>query len=486
MTKLRLLVGATAILMPLAFSPLAASGAALKTFSTTQPLTTPPLHGTLPHGQGTVAVTQLTADPARPYADDPSGKGPPSELVVVGRSRGEQRADGTYHGHITIAAIAGNELFSVDTNPGETKTGPLDSLTQALCTSTGGVVCLGVLTAKSTTTTTGSTNHFEVANLSVGSPAGTILPAGLSAISAQAATSDGNITSDGTCQTATGSTLITKAGLGPTILADVIKSTTISKACNNAAPTETDSSTVIPTTGTVTALLNSIPSAGCATGGSANPDGSPGGAANTVAGLPPLLTLVCNSADQNPSAPTNSTDGAQQATSPYGVREALDVFALTTGSSALLKVSTAASESTATAPPLAPCPAGTTGTSPNCTPVGVTCPKGQSGNPCMSTANVCNKGGDNDCVSGSGPNGPSIGEGGAIDKARDCREMVENTTGCPGANGSGNNGNGGGNGNAVSSSTLPFTGLDALPIGILGLLMLGTGLALRRFSGLVD
>ena len=63
----------------------AASGAALKTFSTTQPQTTPPLHGTLPHGQGTVAVTQLTADPARPYANDPSGKGPPSELVVVGR-----------------------------------------------------------------------------------------------------------------------------------------------------------------------------------------------------------------------------------------------------------------------------------------------------------------------------------------------------------------------------------------------------------------
>ena len=344
MTKLRLLVGATAMLMPLTLTPLSASGAALNTFQTTKAETTPPLHGTLPHGEGTVAVTQLTPDPTRPYSSDPSGKTAPSELLVVGRARGEQRADGTYHGHITIAALAGTELLSIDTNPGESKTGPLDSVTSALCSSTGGAVCLGVVTANSTTTATGSTNHFAVANLQLGGLPGVTLPPGvLSALGATAASSDGNITSDGTCQTATGSTLITNANLGPTILADVIKSSTVSKACNNAAPTETDSSTVIPTTGAVTGLLNAIPSAGCASGGNPNPDGSAGGTANTVAGLAGVLDLVCNAADQSPAAATNSSDGGKQATSPYGVREGLDAFVLALGGgSSLVKLTTAA------------------------------------------------------------------------------------------------------------------------------------------------
>jgi hypothetical protein len=483
MSKLRLLVGATAMLMPLAFTPLSASGAALNTFTTTKPETTPPLHGTLPHGEGTVAVTQLTPDSTRPYSNDPSGKTAPSELLVVGRSRGEQRADGTYHGHITIAQVAGIELLSVDTNPGETKTGPLDSLTSALCSSTGGAVCLGVVTANSATTATGSTNHFAVANLQLGGLPGVTLPAGvLSALGATAAQSDGNITSDGTCQTATGSTLITKANLGPTILADVIKSSTISKACNNAAPTETDSSTVIPTTGSVTGLLNAIPSAGCASGGNPNPDGSPGGTANTVAGLPGVLDLVCNSADQSPAAATNSTDGAQQATSPYGVREALDAFVLALGgSTSLVKLTTGASDSTATAPPATStaCPAGQVGTEPNCTtPVTTKTP----------STHVCNSGGDNDCVSGSGPTGPSIPEGGATDLARDCKEGVENTPAskCPGNGGNGGNGAGNGTTGTKAASTLPFTGLDPLPIGLLGLLLLGTGFAMRRYSGLLD
>jgi hypothetical protein len=479
MTKLRLLVGATAMLMPLAFTPLSASGAALRTFTTTKPLTTPPLHGTLPHGEGTVAVTELSPSTTRPYSDDPSGKTAPSELLVVGRSRGEQRADGTYHGHITIAQVAGIELLAIDTNPGESKTGPLDSITSQLCASTGGAVCLGVVTANSTTTTTGSTNHFAVANLQLGGLPGVTLPPGvLSALGATAASSDGNITSDGTCQTATGSTLITNANLGPTILADVIKSSTISKACNNGTKTETDSSTVIPTTGTVTSLLNAIPATGCANGGNPNPDGSAGGTANTTAGLPGLVDLVCNAADQSPSAATNSTDGGQQANSPYGVREALDAFVLALGgASPLVKITTGASDSTATAPP-APasttCPAGQVGTEPNCT----TPTKTTTG-----SGHVCNSGGDNDCVSGSGPTGPSIGEGGAIDKARDCREAVENTPACPGTGGNGGGGNGNG---AQNASTLPFTGLNALPLGLLGLVLLGTGLAMRRFSGLVD
>ncbi|MGI8803872.1 MAG: hypothetical protein ACR2KV_17200 [Solirubrobacteraceae bacterium] len=483
-------MGATAMMIPLALTPLSASGAALSTFQTTQPETTPPLHGTNPHGQGTAAVTQLLPDSTRPYSGDPTGATAPTELLVVGRARGEQRADGTYHGHITIAALAGIELLAVDTNPGETKQGPLDSLTQALCMSTGGVVCIGVVTANSATTTTGSTNHFETANLSLGSPAGVTLPVGLAALGAQAATSDGNIQTDPItgCQTATGSSLVNKAGLGALILTDVIKSSTISKACPGQTPTETDSSTVIPTTGAITNLLSSVPNNACATGGNANPDGSPGGTANTKAGLPLVLDIVCNAADQNPGAATNSTDGGKQATSPYGVREALAAFVLALGGTSAVKLTTAAAESTATAQTAATCAAGQTGTPPNCVTPPQTCPSGQTGTPpnCVNTkvpsTHVCNKGGDNDCVTGSGPTGPSIAEGGATDVARDCKEGVENTPAC--ASGTGNNGNG--TTNAKSAATLPFTGLDALPVGLLGLALLGTGLAMRKFSGLAD
>ncbi len=484
MMKLRLVVGATAVAIPLAFAAIPASGAALNTFQTTKPETTPPLHGTLPHGEGTVAVTQLLPSSARPYSNDPSGITAPSELLVVGRARGEMRADGTYHGHITIAQVAGIELLSIDTNPGETKTGPLDSITSGLCSSTGGAVCLGVVTANSATTTTGSTNHFAVANLQLGGLPGVTLPPGvLSALGATAASADGNIATDPVtgCQTSTGDTLITNANLGPTILADVIKSSTISKACPGQTPTETDSSTVIPTTGTITNLLTTVPNSACATGGNPNPDGSAGGTANTVSGIPVVLDLVCNAADQNPGVATNSSEGGQQATSPYGVREGLDAFVLALGGGpALVKLSTAASDSTATAQAAqaATCPAGQTGTPPNCT----TPPPTKT-----PSTHVCNTGGDNDCVTGSGPTGPSIKEGGATDLARDCREGVENTPACPGAKTTGNNGAGtSGPATAQPRSTLPFTGLDVLPVGLLGLVLLGTGLALRRFSGMVD
>ena len=84
------------------------------------PKTEPPLHGTNPHGQGSVAVVDIS-----PTAQRPSGRSDrqsDSEDVVVGRARGEQRADGSYHGHITVAALFGNEILGgADTNAGESK-----------------------------------------------------------------------------------------------------------------------------------------------------------------------------------------------------------------------------------------------------------------------------------------------------------------------------------------------------------------------------
>jgi hypothetical protein len=283
------------------------------------PTTTPPLHGTNPHGQGTVAVIDTNPDPSRPYGGDTVGASN-NEDIVVGRSRGEQRPDGTYHGHITVAALFGNEIVGVDTNPGETKHGPLNavqtSLLDALCDGSGNQICLSAVTVDSTTTDTGSTNHFGVAHATLGGPTG---------IDVGAAESDGNISSDGTCQTSTGSSQAADVKAGGNAVASVAKSSTTSKACKGQAPQQTNQSSVIQLGGTAVPL----PAAGCGDG-----------TADTVTDIPTLLPIVCNADD------TNGT----QAPAPYGVREALDAFVLATGNAALAKLTVAAAESRAVAP----------------------------------------------------------------------------------------------------------------------------------------
>ncbi|HEV2769985.1 MAG TPA: hypothetical protein VGV40_07365, partial [Solirubrobacteraceae bacterium] len=91
----------------------------------------PPLNGTNPHGQGGVALTDLNPDPARPQGSDTAGSDT-GEEAVVGRSRGEQQADGTYRGRITILALFGQEVLGVETGPGETEAGPLDAVQQGV------------------------------------------------------------------------------------------------------------------------------------------------------------------------------------------------------------------------------------------------------------------------------------------------------------------------------------------------------------------
>ena len=135
----------------------------------TDPKTQPPTHGTDPHAQGGVAVVDVDPSSERPLSADPTGKDS-GEDVIVGRARGEKVND-AYHGHITIASLFGSELAGVDSAPGETKNGPLQSLQTSvldpLCTSTNQQVCLSVLTANSATTATGSTNDFAVARASL-------------------------------------------------------------------------------------------------------------------------------------------------------------------------------------------------------------------------------------------------------------------------------------------------------------------------------
>jgi hypothetical protein len=94
----------------------------------------PPLHGTNPHGQGTVITGDLAPTGQRPLSGNPSGGQPQpqnNEEIVVGRARGEKDGSG-YHGHITIAALLGNELVGVDTRPGQSASGPLEAEVLAL------------------------------------------------------------------------------------------------------------------------------------------------------------------------------------------------------------------------------------------------------------------------------------------------------------------------------------------------------------------
>jgi hypothetical protein len=442
------------------------------------PTTTPPLHGSNPHGQGTVAVVDTNPDPKRPFSSDTTGK-TDNEDIVVGRSRGEQSSDGSYHGHITVAALFGNELIGVDSKPGQTNHGPLDALqTQlldAICSGSGGQLCLSLLTADSATTTSGSTNHFSVAHAKLGGDSG---------IEAGAAESNGNISGDSSCQTAHGDSTVADVKAGGNAVASVAKSSTDSKACQGQAPTQTDQSSVINLGGQGVP----IPAPGCADG-----------TADTVTGIPTLLPLICNGDDAN----------AGQGSNPYGVRDALDAFVLATGTTAAAKLTTAGSESTATAPPAA---GGETGpqcsdgvdndgdglidaADPGChsdgnatNPSSYVPSDNDESNPLTGSSNPPshgnNNGGGVKGSTGSGGNGkPECSDG--IDNDGD--NLIDEAD--PGCHSDGNannpssynpNDNSEANGAVpASSSGLPFTGTDVLTIALIGALLLAAGLALR-------
>lgn len=437
------------------------------------PRTEPPLHGTNPHGQGTAAVIDLAPDAKRPYSADPSG-GPDSEDIVVGRARGEQRPDGTYHGHITIAALFGNEILGVDTNPGESKHGPLDAVQQALltplCNATANQICLSAVTADSTTTSTGSTNRFSAAHATLGTAA--------VGLDVGAVESNGNISSDADCQTSHGDSQVADVSAGGTVAVGVAKSSTDTRACRGQAPTQTNTSSVLELAGS----LLPIPAVGCA-------DGTP----DSETGLPLVLPIVCNADD------TNGT----QAAAPYGVRDALDVYVLAAGPTALAKLSTASSESLAavpaavTPPPTTPPPTTTTPTPTTPAPTATTpAPTATTPAPTATTPTPAptpsDDGGDDD-TSGSGPVDDNADNGGG--GAPECSDKVDNDgdglidSRDPGCHTDGNannpasfnpNDDSEANGAPLASADkLPFTGTDLLGLGLAGSLLLAAGLAIR-------
>jgi LPXTG-motif cell wall-anchored protein len=282
----------------------------------TDPQRQPPLHGSNDHGQGTVALVDVSPSDERPLGGNPDGSDAGPEEVVAGRSRGEKQGDGSFHGHITLLALFGNELAGVNSTPGQSNHGPLEALQvnvlDPLCNGSAQQVCLQVLRADSATTSSGSINDFAVARAQLG---------GQNGLRVGAAESQGAITEDPTCQTSGGVSRTANVQAQGNVVAAVANSSSTSKSCTGQAPVVTNTSQVINLGGTGVP----IPAPGCANG---TPD--------TVTGIPTLLPVICN---------------ADEIVGAAGVRDALDVFVLATANSALVRESTAASESKSTAPP---------------------------------------------------------------------------------------------------------------------------------------
>jgi hypothetical protein len=294
----------------------------------------PPLHGTNPHGEGTVGTVDLNPSASAPLPGDPAAG---DEDIVVGDSRGEQNG-GTYHGrveilHVKLLGLINQDIGRFETNPGQTNNGPLGpvqaAINSAICTPLGQPAgCVSVLAINSATTGTGSSNSFQLAgaNLTAALPV-----VGALTVAGGVAGSQGNISENATCQTATGSSNVANASVGATtitgvspITASVLSASSTSKACNNGTKSTTNDSTVA----TIAGQGIPVPATGCS---------GPNEVPNTsFTPLAPIVAAVCNADD--------TSNG--QASAPYGVREALTVFGL----AGVLKVALSGPESHAVAP----------------------------------------------------------------------------------------------------------------------------------------
>jgi hypothetical protein len=392
--------------------------------------TEPGISGTNPHGQG--EVLDLTTD--APLLEDIVG------TVILGQSRGEQDAAGNYHGNVTVLSVSGLGIdVSFPTDEGETETSPLDPINEAvldgLCTATD--ICLGILEFESATTANGSSNNFSVLRADVLD--GTV--------SADAAQSEGNISDDGECQTADGSSTVADAGVGGILGDDVVSAETVtseshSEACNDGSESATADSEVVDLTALDLDLGGLVETTliGCEEGDTVDdPFSIVGGILGQA--LFDILGGVCNGDD---------TNGAQ-ADSPYNVRKALgadilDLLQEALGTDLNLDIST--SESLARAPG-GDCPDPTDQSDPDCPPIDE-CP---------------------DPTDASDPDCPPID---------DCpNPNNENDPDCPDITvESGGPGGPGGPSADDPDDDLPFTGADIGTLSLIGLGVMALGLAL--------
>ena len=249
------------------------------------PETAPPLDGGTPHAEGAVIDT----DVENPILPDLG--------VTVGESRGEQDSEGKYSGVVNVITVTGLGApigLGISTGEGETATGPLGPLNDALdelCTASD--LCLSVLDYDSSTTEDGSENSFSAASVD--------LLDGV--VAAGAVSSRGDISETDRCQTADSDSSAANAGvLQGTVDADVLASESHSEACRGEAPDSTNDSTVASLNGTgLLALL------GCDEG--TVDDEFPDAPLNAI------VNGVCNGDDTNGS----------QAEAPYNVRKALGI-----------------------------------------------------------------------------------------------------------------------------------------------------------------
>jgi hypothetical protein len=390
----------------------------------------PPAHGTNPHGQGTVGVLDeslFSPDPETlPY---PYEEGGASEAIVIGRSRGEQNPDGTYHGHVSILTLFGNEILEgADTDEGETDGGPVTDLNQALdeiCADAPILLCLEILDIDSETDENGSENSFKLVGAGVGLSEDLYL-------FVDGGSSRGEIREEGGCQTATGESTVGSLEV-PIFELAAGSSESRSTACNDGTTTQANESNALFFDLRLVEALDL--DADCENG---VPD---------TAFLEILfVAAICNADD-------SSSTGGTQLDHPYGVREAFTLFIvdfLELGGEnggpeflgvpvvipILLKTTLAAAESGAVAPPEEPpvCP----------DPNNPDCPEPPVSPPPDGDEPEVDE--ELTSVTGDGPGGP------------------------------------GGPTARTSDDVLPFTGADVGILALIGAAVMAAGLAVMAFS----
>ena len=279
---------------------------------------TPPMHGTNPHGQGTVVSSSVSPSSHRPNSYNPGGSG--GEALVVGRGRSWQGRNGKYHAHTTIVALLGKELLGVNANQGQSNGGPLGSLNKALggiCKTSSGDVCLALLVADTTARQNGSHTHFEAAG---------VKSKDLNGLNASVGRSDSGIRRHRSCQTSYGDSSVANLSTSSGQVAGLAQSREQSTSCRGRKPQQRSSSSVARFFGAGVP----VPAKGC---GNGHPNTS-------FDSLAPVVTTVCNADSRN-----------SQASAPSGVREALAIISFGTGNNSIIRTSAAASESHAAAPP---------------------------------------------------------------------------------------------------------------------------------------
>ena len=379
--------------------------------------TEPGITGTNPHGQGEVFDISTDA----PILDTVLGD------VVVGQSRGEQDENGDYHGNVTIASISGLGIdVSFPTDEGQTQNGPIgpiNDLLDSVCTAS--TVCLELLAVSSSTDDGGSQNSFAVANANLIN--GTV--------AAEAVSSEGNISDNGNCQTAEGSSTVADASIAQQLDVEAMSSSSRSRACNDGTREVEENESQVLNIANINPLATL---AGCDETAADDPF-------DLTLVLVTLIDGVCNGDD---------TNGAQ-ADAPYNVRKAIGLEGLSglgeiLGFS-LLDLDGATSESLAEAPgddgPECPDP-----TNPDCPPV----------DECPDPSNP-------DCP--DGPDGPD-GECPDPDNP-DCPDITVSSGGPGGPDGPSAD---------APDDTLAFTGADMGVLGAIGIGVMAAGLALMALA----